>query len=183
MPLRRPALLALAVVAALAATTTVHAQWKWRDRTGIVQYSDKPPPSDIPAKDVLERPPATPSSVAARAPAPAAAAPAQDAASAAGTPAPTPAAAASAPATVDPQLAARRKQAEEEAAAKRRADDEKLAAQRADNCQRARAQLRALDDGMRLVRTNAKGEREVMDDKGRAEETARARSVIATECK
>lgn len=173
----RPAVLFLAVVAALAATATAHAQWKWRDRSGIVQYSDKPPPSDIPAKDVLERPPAMP----AERTAPAAAVTPQAAASAAA--AASAPAAVPAPTTVDPQLAERRKQAEEEAAAKRRAEDEKVAAQRADNCQRARAQLRSLEDGMRLVRTNSKGEREVLDDKGRAEETARARSVIASECK
>ena len=173
----RPAVLVLAVVAALAATATAHAQWKWRDRSGIVQYSDRPPPSDTPAKDVLERPAATPAERA-----PQAAAEAPQAAASAATPASAPAAA-PAPTTVDPQLATRRKQAEEEAGAKRRAEDEKLAGQRADNCQRARAQLRSLEDGMRLVRTNSKGEREVLDDKGRAEETARARSVIASECK
>jgi hypothetical protein len=33
------------------------------------------------------------------------------------------------------------------------------------------------------VRTNEKGEREVLDDQGRAEETARARAVIASDCK
>jgi hypothetical protein len=177
MPRHRPVVLVLAVVAALATTATAHAQWKWRDRSGIVQYSDKPPPSDIPAKDVLERPAAMPAERTAKA---AADAPQAAASAAAAASAP---AAAPAPTTVDPQLAARRKQAEEETAAKRRAEDEKLAGQRADNCQRARAQLRSLEDGMRLVRTNSQGEREVLDDKGRAEETARARSVIASECK
>ena len=37
---------------------------------------------------------------------------------------------------------------------------------------------------MRVVRTNAKtGEREYLDDKQRAEETKRAKDVIAADCK
>jgi hypothetical protein len=34
-----------------------------------------------------------------------------------------------------------------------------------------------------MTRTNAQGEREVLDDKGRAEEMQRARAVIASDCK
>ena len=37
--------------------------------------------------------------------------------------------------------------------------------------------------GIRIVRFNAKGEREYLDDKGRAEEAQRARNVIASDCK
>jgi hypothetical protein len=60
---------------------------------------------------------------------------------------------------------------------------EKEAAQRAENCARAKSHLNALSDGMRIARTNDKGEREVLDDKGRAEEMQRARQVIASDCK
>ncbi len=168
-------LLLVAIIASLAASLPAQAQWKWRDRSGTIQYSDRPPPPDVAQKDIIERP----ASVERRA---AAAAAAASAASApAGGVAQGPGA--SAPTGVDPELEARRRKAEQEDAAKRHAEDAKIAAQRADNCQRARGQLRALEDGLRLVRTNEKGEREVLDDQGRAEETARTRAVIASDCK
>jgi hypothetical protein len=55
--------------------------------------------------------------------------------------------------------------------------------QRAENCRNARAHLAALDTGQRIARFNDKGEREVLDDKQRADETRRAREVIASECR
>ena len=42
---------------------------------------------------------------------------------------------------------------------------------------------RTLDDGLRIVRTNEKGEREYMDDKQRAEEVRRTREGLASDCK
>ena len=63
------------------------------------------------------------------------------------------------------------------------AEEDKTAATRADNCARAKAYARTLDEGMRLSRTNAKGEREIIDDGNRAEEVKRAKSVIASDCK
>ena len=58
-----------------------------------------------------------------------------------------------------------------------------MAAQRGENCQRARSQQAALESGQRIARLNDKGEREVLDDKGRAEELRQAREVIASECR
>jgi hypothetical protein len=78
---------------------------------------------------------------------------------------------------------ARKRKAEEEQKAKERALEAENAAKRADNCARAKAHLRALEDGLRLARVNEKGEREILDDKGRAAETQRARAVIASDCK
>jgi hypothetical protein len=40
-----------------------------------------------------------------------------------------------------------------------------------------------LDDGVRITRTDAKGEREVLDDKARAEEVRRTKNVIVSDCK
>jgi hypothetical protein len=54
---------------------------------------------------------------------------------------------------------------------------------RADNCIRASAQLALFNDGQRIARTNAQGEREVLDDKTRADEVQRARAVIASDCR
>jgi hypothetical protein len=166
-PIRQamPRLLIVAALLAAIALPTA-AQWKWKDKSGQTQYSDLPPPAGTPDADILQRPtPAT----AARAAAPAAS-------GAASAPL-------LAPRTVDPELEARRKKTEQDAVAKQRAEDEKTAMAKLDNCARARAQLKAIDDGLRLTRLNSKGEREFLDDKGRAEESQRMQSVIATDCK
>ena len=88
-----------------------------------------------------------------------------------------------APKLGDPELAARRKQAEEEEARKKKIDENRVAATQAENCSRARGQLAALEQGQRIVRYNAKGEREYLDDKGRADEIQRVRGVMAADCK
>lgn len=143
------------------------AQWRWRDASGRVTASDLPPPREIPDKDILQRP------GGARPPAPAAPATAASAASAVATPA-TP---------VDKELEARKKAAEQQQQAKARADEQRLAAVRAENCSRARSHLANLESGQRLARVNDKGEREFLDDKTRADESRRAREIIASDCR
>lgn len=144
-----------------------HAQWKWKDANGRVTISDLPPPRGTADKDILQRPEL-------KARTPTAAAPAASGASAPAAPVAKP---------VDKDLEARKRAAEDEKQAKARAEEEKLAAQRAENCKRARAHLAALDSGQRIARYNDKGEREILDDAGRAAEVRRAREVISSECK
>jgi len=144
------------------------AQWKWRDKNGAIQYSDMPPPSGVPAKDVLQR-----SSLG------------RQGVNAADDPA---VAAASAPkAGVDPELEARRRKAEQantdKAKAEERVQAERVAAAKADNCARAKSHMKSLEDGLRITKTNASGEHEVLDDRGRAEEKAHAREVISSDCR
>lgn len=179
---RSPRIVRLAAVTAAALfafglSQPAAAQWKWKDKTGRVQYSDLPPPQSVSDSDILQRP-----SGAARKPPPFAANSAQAAAAAMAA-----SAAASGPdgaaKGVDPELEAKRRKTAEEDGAKRRAEEEKQRAAKAENCQRAKANLRALDDGMRMARVNEKGEREILDDKGRAEEAKRTRDVIASDCK
>jgi hypothetical protein len=146
------------------------AQWKWKDGKGQVQYSDLPPPAGVTERDILQRPNGAVSLRAAAAVAQAASAPAS-------------AASGLAPKTVEPELEAKRKKEEQEAAAKKAAEDQRIAAAKADNCNRAKAQVRSLDSGLRMARTNDKGEREIMDDKMRAEEMKRARDVASSDCK
>ena len=164
-----PLLAALLGLAMLCTAAQAQAQWTWRDKDGRVTASDLPPPREIPDKDILSRPQARP-------------APARPAAAASAASASAPAQAAQA-APVDRELEARKKAAEAEKNAKAKADEDKQGQQRADNCRRARAQVLALENGQRIARVNDKGEREVLDDKGRAEETRRARDVIASDCR
>lgn len=143
------------------------AQWKWKDARGQVVISDVPPPREIPDRDVMQKPDA----VARRAapPTPAASAPAAEPSAA--------------KPKVDPELEARKKKAEQEQSDKLKAEEEKIAAQRAENCRRARSHMATLDSGVRLSRTNDKGEREILDDKQRADEINRTRQIISTECR
>lgn len=69
-----------------------------------------------------------------------------------------------------------------EASAKAETERQQAAARQRD-CERARNQLAALESGQRMARFNSSGEREVLDDAGRADEVARARSYIASACK
>ena len=158
----------LAASLALLLALPAAAQWRWRDANGRVTASDRPPPREIPDKDILQRPNAAAARAVATAP------PASAAASAA-------VAAASAP--VDKDLQARKKAAEAEQQAKAKAEEQRNAAIRADNCARARSHLATLDSGQRLARINDKGEREVLDDEARAAEVRRAREVIASDCR
>ncbi|WP_395702628.1 DUF4124 domain-containing protein [Aquabacterium sp.] len=153
----------------LVAALPAHAQWKWKDEKGQTHVSDLPPPREIPDKNVLQRP----SDTVRRASTSSSAPPASAAS----------AAAADAKPRVDPEIEARKAKQEQERKSAQKAEDDKLAAQRAENCSRARQQIAGLESGMRLARVNDKGEREILDDKTRAEEMQRARQVVASECR
>jgi hypothetical protein len=156
-------------VAAWAQTAPLPPAWKWRDATGQIVVSDTPPPMSVPDKSILERPPLQRARAAANAAAAASAPPVKAVVD--NTP------------RVDPELEARRRAAASEQVVQQKAEEQRAAAARVENCTRAKGQLAALVDGQRMVRTNEKGEREVMDDKARADETQRARAIIASDCK
>jgi hypothetical protein len=158
----------LACLLAIAATgASAQSIWKWRDSSGQIHISDTPPPANVQAKDILQR---------GAGPAPAAAAaPVAALAGASG----------SAPAG-DSDLQKKKAKADQEktdkAAADKAALEQKNAAIRADNCQRAQAQAKALDSGIRITRMNAKGEREYLDDNARAAEQKRSQDIITQNC-
>ncbi len=167
----RLAATALIALSALMLAQPASAQWKWREGERII-YSDRPPPARIPERAILERPPGLQRGAVPPSPTgPSLVAP------------PAPPVASTAPAErSEPALEEKLRREAEEKAAKQKAEEAKLAALRADNCLRARNQLKMLDDGVRVARTNDKGEREILDDKQRAEEQARIRSIIASDC-
>lgn len=145
------------------------AQWQWIDGTGRKVFSDTAPPSSVPDKNILKSP------VGARAPvpAPAASAPTEGATPAVGTP--------QLPAR-DEELEARKKQADDAEQARRKAEEQRVAKGRAESCERARKAKGVMESGTRLVTTNAKGEREFMDDKARAAEARRVDDIIRADC-
>lgn len=172
---------ALALCALLiAAATPAHAQWKWRDANGSIQFSDRPPPISVPERDILKRPA---QAAVASTPATSVAQPGRDTTSA-GAQAIVPPTPRAGPApAVDPELDKRRKAEEAEKAAKAKADDERRKAIQADNCTRARSAVATFESGQRVARVNEKGEREFMDDRQRNEELKRAKEVVGSECR
>jgi len=158
--LSRPLVAGLLLIATL---LPAQAQWMWRDKEGRVTASDLPPPRDVTDKDILQRP----EQVQRKAP----------------PPAPASAAAPTVKPAVDPALEAKRRNADAQEQAKARADEDRVAQQRAENCRRARGHVAALETGQRIARTNDKGEREILDDKARADEMRRANEVIASDCR
>ncbi len=155
------------------AASGAHAQnpWKWRDASGQMHISDTPPPAGTPARNIISSP---------------------NGGALVGAPVLTPLAA-TPTAAVDPAASAnesalekRKKAADKDKADKDKADraaiDAKNAVIRKDNCARAQAALPGIQNGARISRINDKGEREVLDDAGRAQELKRMQDIIASNC-
>jgi hypothetical protein len=137
----------------LAFSANVVAQYRWVDKNGRVQYGDTPPPGAA-AKPLR--------------PQPGAAAP--------------PAGAKGELTAAEREAEFRRRQLE---AAQAREKQEQLAQEAAakkDSCDRARENLRTLESGQRIARTDAKGERYFLDESQIAQETARARRTAQESC-
>jgi hypothetical protein len=170
------------VLALLVCTASLaQAQWKWRDAQGHVQYSDRAPPASVPDKDVLQRPPGQRS--------PLVLLPMGTANPAVTSPQAASSTAASASDAAS-QPGGRRKLADADEA-KRRADEaqqrvrneEAQNKMHTENCQAAREQIKLIQDGVRLARVNAQGEREILDDSARNRELERARAAQTSECR
>ena len=68
--------------------------------------------------------------------------------------------------------------------AQRKKDEERArqAAIKADTCSRAQTQARLIDEGTRIVTTNAQGERVYLDDSQRQAERQHAQDLISSNC-
>ncbi len=144
-------------IAILLATATVAAQvYKWVDKDGKVQYTDTPPPanaSKAEAKKVETGSAATSSS-------PAPAKSLQDRAK---------------------DYDKRRTEAAD--ATKKSEEARKKDEAVAENCKAARAELRDLESGRPIRRTNEKGEITVMSEAERDAELSKVRALAAESCK
>ena len=176
------ATLAVAGFVALASSSPALAQWAWRDASGGVVYSDQAPPASVPEAQIIRRPAGrTPPPVAVPAPTAAAAPGAAPAATTAGTAA---TAKAAGPRTAAEQEQDFRKRQQERAETeKKQAEEQSASARRAADCERARGYLRQLEDGMRIARTDAQGNREILDDSARNAEIQRTRDLVSSGCK
>ncbi|MBS3018654.1 hypothetical protein DJFAAGMI_01386 [Comamonas sp. PE63] len=152
-----------ALFAAIACCTVpAIAQWQWIDGQGRKVFSDRAPPADIPAKNILRTPggakPAAPVAV------------------------PEASAAPSVDKGVDKGLEEQKRKQQEQESAKAQADKLQKEKQRQDNCNRAKQARATLASGRMLSHVNANGERGFMDEATRDAEIKRADAVIASDC-
>jgi len=76
----------------------------------------------------------------------------------------------------------RKRMQESAEAEKKQAEEQKNTEMRAADCERLRGYLKALQDGLRITRTDAKGNQEYLDDAQRASEISRARDNLNRGC-
>lgn len=169
LPLAQSSALLLMLLA-LGLPRAALAQYIWIDDKGVKQLSDRPPPPSVPDKRILKAPgkvPFTPNAAPPEADAPLDATPSAQA----GTkPAPT---------LAERNEAFNKRRADAAAAERKTADDAQQKADAAANCEAARQNQRALDQGMRLANIDKNGERAIMNDQERAELGKKNQKVLA----
>jgi Domain of unknown function (DUF4124) len=158
------------------------AQWQWVDKDGRKVFSDRPPPQEIPEKDILKQPGGRAAPRAA-APVPAAAPDGTAVATAGGASAARGAASAPKISGTDKELEQKKKQADDAEEAKKKAEEQKVAKARMESCNQAKSAKATMDSGIRVSRANAKGEQEIFDEAARDAETKRLQGIINSQCK
>lgn len=156
----------LSLALALAPAVSEAEIYKWKDKNGVVRYSDIPPPSNVPHESLGKKASKEPTAV--EAPAPAA------------VPEGAPAPVQQTPEEVTPEAEAQRQEAE---AAKKKAEaaDEELK-RKQENCTTARANLANMQQGGRVYKMNEKGEREYLGDADMAAGVEQAQAEVDKYC-
>lgn len=157
------------VGALLLAALPAMAQYMWIDDKGLKQFSDRPPPPNVPDKRILKAPGKQPFN-------PNAAAQVEDA------PAAEPAEAKRPPTLAERNADFNKRKAEAAAAEKKAGEDAQRKADVAANCDGARKNQMALDQGIRMNSYDKNGERGVMGDQEREELRKKTQKVLA-DCK
>jgi len=142
--------------------------YKWVDSNGKVQYSDKPPPSNVKAEKLRE-------------PAPAPSAPAASESESKGD-AKKDAAKAGPKTAAEQEQAFRKRQLDAAKSQEDQAKKQAEAREKQESCKRAKAAVTNLELGGRQMRMDEKGERVFLDDQQIAQELARIRQIAATAC-
>jgi type IV secretory pathway VirB10-like protein len=156
----------------LAAAPLALAQYVWIDDKGVKQLSDRPPPPNVPDKRILKAP----------------GKPLFNPNAAPEAEAPPPAADSAEPATKRPPTLAERnadfnkRKAEAAAAEKKAGEEARRQASAAANCDAARKNQLAVDQGIRISTFDKNGERGVMSDEQREDLRKKSQKVLA-DCK
>lgn len=131
------------------------AQYVWIDAKGSKQFSDRPPPSSVPANNILKQPSAPFQTDAA-------------------TPAPT-----GAPTLAEREADYRQRAQHKAERDSKAAEAARTQATRRRHCAQARAYLIQLTSGERIGALGTGGERRVMDEAERAQQLAATRRLLA----
>ena len=147
--------------------------YKWKDKNGVVRYSDTPPPSNVKIESVGGKKLATSTGKEPLAPV-------------------TETAKMAAPANTTTKNAGSKEGKEDEAAKDRqknaeadkkaKEEKEKITQVKAENCKTAKTNLANYQQGGRLFKVDDKGERHYMDDKEMKEGATKAQQDISENC-
>lgn len=144
------------------------AQYVWIDEKGLKQFSDRPPPTSIPDKNILKAPGMAPVSLVP------VGEQAQDAAPVAQAPQ-------AAPTVAERNIEYKKRVAEKAENEKKAGQAARQKAAKAEQCASARAYKAQLDSGVRIGTVDKNGERAFMGDAERAQNLAKAAKILA-EC-
>jgi hypothetical protein len=164
-----------AALAALSLTSAAFAQYMWLDERGVKQFSDRPPPSSVPANRILKQPGGAHSAAPTTAPAaPAANAPVNQNTTAAKDKAPM--------TTAEKNADFLKRRAEQGEKDKKAEEQARLASEKVKNCERAGEYQRLLESGVRIARTDRGGERYYITDDQRSREINESKRLLQ-DCK
>ena len=158
----------LSLVMALAPAVSQAEIYKWKDKNGVIRYSDIPPPSNVPHQSLGKKANKAPEAVEAPAVPPPEGAPLPDSG------------VQQTPEEVTPDAEVQRQ--EEEAARKQAEAAEAEQQRKQENCSTARANLANFEQGGRVYKMNEKGEREYLGDADLAEGKANAQAEVDKYC-
>jgi hypothetical protein len=163
----------LLMVALTGLCLSASAQWQWINKDGHKVFSDRAPPADILDKNIVKRPGGRAPSVA----------PPADIVDDSALPPITVSPAVSKTTGPEKDLETKKKKAEQAEVAKRKAEEEQVTKARIENCVRAKQAKATYESGVPVARTNASGQREVMDEAARAGELRRILGIMESDCK
>lgn len=151
--MKRSLIASLIACMAIAFATTAAAQvFQWKDANGKTIFSDKPPPSDAKQKRTI-----VPNAVKASATSPQ-------------------------KTLAEKDLEFRKRQKETQEQSAKHEEEQKTLAEKKERCDNMRRHAQALDSGVRIARTNDKGERYFLSDDQRQEELAKTRQSMESGC-
>lgn len=152
---------ALASLCLLLPYAAAHAQYLWIDDKGVKQFSDRPPPPNVPDKRILKAPGKASFN-------PDASVPEDAAAPVRGT-----------PTLAERESAYQQRRAEAREASDKAAEQSRQRAAQTANCEIAQKNQQAIADGIRIATYDKNGERHFMTDAERAEQEKNNRKVLA----
>jgi len=155
------------------AATNALAQWQWIDEYGRNTYSDRPPPTHIPEKNILKAPTSWAHSISVDT-LPKADRPVEPV-----TTTPPPPKEVSAQDLQQQKQEAARQAAEEK---QKKEEQAKFLRQRQENCARTQAALRTLQADVPLAQISPDGQRTTMSDLQRQQDIRRAQEIMARDC-